>query len=305
MFEAFARRDVDGLLLKGAALARLLYDTPEQRRYADVDVLVAPDKLPAARAALVELGYQNASAHVAVDDIGGVLHGESWLATPAGARYPVVLDLHLRLAGANAPPERAWEALKARSAPIEVGGIPVPSLNHAGLAMHLATHVAQHGSGYAKGRRELAWALDRWRLDVWRDAAGLADEIDATEAFAAGLRLSEAGAELAEILELPPTGRLDWELRQHDRPRGRFHMQALGQAPDIRSRAHVLRRALFPDRRWIVREYPWARGRPARVSAAYLFHIARSPAWALRALRFRRLQERAGGSGATRDQGPR
>jgi hypothetical protein len=294
VFEVFIRRDVDGLLLKGAALARLLYDVPDQRRYADIDLLVAPDDRPAARAALEELGYRNASALVGVDDIGGVIHAETWLATPVDVRYPLVVDLHLHLAGAKAPVERVWGALKARSTHIELQGRQVPVLDRAGLAMHLALHAAQHGQGYLKGCRELLRALDRWPLEVWREAAGLADEIEATEAFAAGLRLVDSGAELAETLGLPPTTRLDWELRQTARPRGRFHLQAFLQAPDMRARAHVLRRALLPHPAWMIRQYTWAADGRARMLAAYLLHLARSPAWALRALRFRRREKRAG-----------
>jgi Uncharacterised nucleotidyltransferase len=293
VFDAFARRDVSGLLLKGAALARLLYDAPEQRQYSDVDLLVGPDDRRAARAVLEQLGYRNASALMAVDDIGGELHGETWIATPPGARYPAVIDLHLRLAGAKAPPERAWEALHARSAGIELQGSQVRILDRPGLAMHLALHAAHHGEAYAKGRRELLRALDRWPPEVWREAARLAEEIDATEAFAAGLRLVEPGAELAELLELPSTDQLDWELRQAVRPRGRSHLQAFLQAPDLRTRAHVLRRALLPHPGWMVRQYPWARDGRLRLVAAYLVHLARSPAWAVRVLRFRRRERRA------------
>ena len=293
VFEGFARANVDGLLLKGAALARALYDSPDQRSYCDVDVLVSPGDLPAARTALRELGYKNASAQVAVDDIGEVIHEETWLATPPGARYPAVVELHLRLAGAKAPAQPAWEALKARSTFIELGSGRVPVFDRAGLAMHLATHAAQHGQSYLKGCRELVRALERWPLEVWREAARLADEIEATEAFAAGLRLVEPGAELAERLALPSTGRLDWELRQSERPRGRFHLEAFLQAPDLRTRAHVVRRALLPHPRWMARQYPWAHDRRVALLAAYLLHLARSPAWALKALVFQRRKKRA------------
>jgi hypothetical protein len=293
VFGALAGKGVDGLLLKGAALARLLYDEPRQRLYSDVDILVDPDDLPAARAALLELGYRNASAQVAVDDIGEVIHGESWLALPAGASYPVVVDLHLHLAGANAPARAVWQALKARRTRIEVAGRQVPCLDRVGSAMHLATHAAQHGERYTRGCRELARALDRWPPAVWREAALLAHEVEATEAFAAGLRLVEPGAELAKRLELPSTSGLDWELRQGRSPRGRFHLQALLEARTVRARAHVLRRALVPHPRWIGEQYPWAREGRGRTLAAYLLHIARSPAWALRAVVFRLRQRRA------------
>jgi hypothetical protein len=265
-----------------------LYDVPEQRRYGDIDILVAPDDRPAARAALEELGYKNASELVAVDDIGGVIHGETWV-----GRYSIVVDLHFRLAGAKADAQSAWEALKSGATCIELGGKQVPILDRPGLAMHLAMHAAHHGDAYLKGRRELLRGLDRWPLEVWREAGRLAAEVDATEAFAAGLRLVEPGAELAETLGLPSTSRRDWELRQIARPRGRFHLQAFLQARDLRTRAHVLRRALLPHSGWIVRQYPWARDRRAGIFAAYLLHIARSPAWGLRALRFHRRERQA------------
>ena len=57
--------------------------------------------------------------------------------------------------------------------------------------MHLATHAAQHGPAYPKHVDELALALERWPADVWDSAALLAQEIDATKAFAAGLRFAK------------------------------------------------------------------------------------------------------------------
>ena len=294
VLEAFVRDGIDGLLMKGAALARLLYDVPEQRRYEDIDVLVAPGDLTRAQAALLELGYQNASELVAVDDIGGVLHGQTWLGEGG-----VVIDLHSRLAGSTADAQVCWEALRARSSTLDLAGSEVRVLDRAGSAMQLATHAAQHGQGYAKGARELSLALERWPVEVWTDAARLAEGIGATEAFAAGLRLVEPGAELAERLQLPATTGLDWELRQASRPRGQFHLHAFFQAASLRTRLHVLRRALFPHPRWIARQYPWTSDRRGGILAGYLLHIARSPAWALRALRYRVRQRRAAKPGQT------
>ena len=50
--DAFHALGVRCLLLKGAALSRLLYTPGEYRGYSDVDLLVAPDDLSAARRAL-------------------------------------------------------------------------------------------------------------------------------------------------------------------------------------------------------------------------------------------------------------
>ena len=273
LFEAFTREGVDALLLKGAALAHLLYDVPEQRSYQDLDLLVDPDDLPDARAALAGLGYKNVSELMAVDDIGGDIHGESWL-----AEFGVVADLHLRLAGAGADARTAWEALRARSTIIELGGSRIAGSRSRGRG-HAPGHPRRAARrGLRQGdQRAGAGARPLAARHLARRRRELADEMEATEAFASGLRLVEAGAELAETLGLPSTSRLDWELRQSTRPRGRSHLHVFLQAPDLRTRAHVLRRALLPHPRWIVQEYPWARDRRGRILAAYLLHIAPQP----------------------------
>jgi hypothetical protein len=54
---AFAAAGVDNLLLKGTALGPDLYDAPELRPRADVDLLVARDAVPAATRVFTALGY--------------------------------------------------------------------------------------------------------------------------------------------------------------------------------------------------------------------------------------------------------
>jgi hypothetical protein len=295
IFEAFAAAGVDALVLKGPALARLLYAEGETRVYGDVDLLVAPRHTAQAGAALAELGYRNASEVLGIDDIGGVVHDESWVGIGPGAKHELLIELHRRLSGSDAAPETAWEALAARRVDLELSGSRVPVLNREGLAMHLATHAAQHGPGYDKGLRELALGLERWSFDVWQRAAELAAEIEATGPFAAGLRLVPTGAELAATLCLPATGQLDWESRHvAARPRGTFHLEALFEARGALPRARVVRRALLPSRRWIAWQYPWAGSHGVRLAAARCIHVMRAPGLAFSAWRFRRRARRAG-----------
>ena len=291
--EAFRSARVDALVLKGAALDRMLYDDGVHRDYSDVDVLVAPAQLPEARAALRGLGYRNASETLGIDDIGGVVHAETWIGIPAMSRDEVVVELHLWFAGAKAPAEVAWAALLARRTALELASGTVPVLDRDGQALHLATHAAQHGATYARGCTELELALTRWPDDVWRGAARLARDIQATDAFAAGLRLVPSGIALADHLGLPDTPQLDWELRQDPRPRGTFHVAALAEAEGVRGRLVVLRRALLPQPRWVRRQYPWAAEGRARLIAAYAAHVLRAPAWAARAWAFHRRARRA------------
>ncbi len=282
VFAAFADAGVEALLLKGPALAQMLYDEGESRGYSDVDVLVAPAGLQRARAALARAGYTEVSSRLGIDDVAAVVHDETWVgADPDG--YETV-DLHLRLPGATAPAERVWSALAAHATAIDVGGREVPVLRREGLALHVALHAAQHGAAHAKGLVDLQLALERWPEPVWRDAAALAGEVGAEAAFAAGLALLEPGAHLAGRLGLPSVA-APW---RRGAPRGSGHLDALGAAGGLRARAGIVRRALLPRPAWIRYTYPWAHGGRVRLLAAYAVHLARAPAWALRAWRFRR-----------------
>ena len=292
---AFRQAGVEALLLKGRALAILLYRAGEQRDYSDVDLLVAPHDLDAAEATLRGLGYENASSALGIDDIGGVVHADTWIRATPGSNDQAMIDLHRWLPGARATPGKAWEALAARRTWIEIEGRQAAVLDRAGQAMHLATHAAQHGPAFPKPVDELALALERWPADVWDSAALLAQEIDATEAFAAGLRLVPEGAEVAERLALASTAELDWTIRhRHARPRGTFHLQALADARGARERVRILRRSLLPSQAWIMHQHPWARAGGLRVIAAYGAHLARAPGWAARAWLYRGRARRAG-----------
>lgn len=292
---AFAEAGVDALLLKGRGLAALLYGPGDHRSFSDVDLLVAPANQAAAENALCRLGYVDAGADQGIDDIGGVVHAHTWERTAPRSAADPPIDLHRWLPGALADPAVAWEALLARRAWIELGGGQAPVLDRAGQAMHLATHAAQHGPAVEKHVHELELSLALWPAEVWESAARLAGEIDATEAFAAGLRLSRRGAAVAMALGLPATDRLNWMIRhRRERPRGMFHLQALAEARTSRDRLDVLRRSLLPRRAWIIDQHRWAEHGGLRVLAAYALHLAKAPAWAARAWRFRRRSRHAG-----------
>jgi hypothetical protein len=292
---AFQEVGVEPLLLKGRALAVLLYRAGEQRSYSDVDLLVAPHELDASEEALRGLGFENSSARKGIDDVGGVVHAETWIGSAPGSNDPPMIDLHHWLPGARAMPATAWKALAARRTWIEVGGHQAAVLDRSGQAMHLAMHAAQHGPAFQKHVDELSLALERWPDEVWEAAVDLAQELDATETFAAGLRLVAEGEALAARIGLPSTTELDWTIRhQRDRPRGTFHLQAFADAAQTRERLTILRRSLLPGRVWIVRQHPWARRGRLHVIAAYGVHLARAPGWAARAWLFRGRARRAG-----------
>lgn len=289
VLQAFEKTGVDSLLLKGRGLANVLYGPGDRRGYSDIDLLVPPHQLRLAEETLTRLGYANADAARGIDDVGGVVHGQTWIRSiPESDDHPMV-DLHRWFPGSAAPPAVAWEALILRQAWIDVGDRQAAVLDRPGQAMHLATHAAQHGPAFEKPVDELRLAIEMWPVKVWDAAAELALKIGALPAFAAGLRLVPRGVEIAAELRLPTTAELDWTIRQLGvRPRGTFHLQALGEAENLRHRLNILRRSLLPKRAWIVQQYSYAGGGPLRLSVAYVVHLVRTPAWAARAWRFRR-----------------
>jgi hypothetical protein len=294
VLDVFEQAGVEALLLKGRALAVLLYGGA-RRGYSDVDLLVAPHQRDAAEVTLRALGYENALTARGIDDVGGVVHAEPWVRATLRANEPETIDLHRWIAGARATPAAAWEALSARRMWIEVGSRQAAVLDRAGQAMHLALHASQHGPAYQKHVDELALGLERWPADVWESAALLAQEMDATDAFAAGLRLLPAGAAAAARLALQSNPEFDWTIRHgHERPRGTIHLQAFAEAAGTRERLGVLRRSLLPSRVWITNQHQWAQPGGLRVIAAYGAHLARAPGWAARAWLFRGRARRAG-----------
>jgi hypothetical protein len=293
VLDACAEEDVDPLLLKGAALARTLYRSDESRGYFDVDLLVAEEDLPAVRAVLYGLGYRSVSDLQGIDDVAGILHAQMWARSVADFGN-MTIDLHWQLDGCEAPPQAVWDALSSRHAVIDVSGRSVRTLDRAGLAFHLALHVAQHGTDDRKAVADLNRGLERWSPQVWSKAAELAAELRAIDAFAAGLRLVPGGDLVARRLGLPTADTLLWEIaHQGERPRGTFHLQAFNEASNLRERLNVLRRSLIPTRAWIVWEHPKAANGRLRLFAAYCAHIFRAPVWAIRAWRFRRRKPKA------------
>lgn len=195
--DAFAEVGVRPLLIKGPAFARWLYDDPRDRRYRDVDLLVAPECFDAARGCLVKLGFEQPLArshdHEAAD------HHELWV---RHGRLPAVVELHRTLYFVSAPPAEVWRRLSEGSHPIEVAGTRVDTPGVPVCALILGLHAAQHGARARKPIRDLESALGRVAFKDWEVAAALAAELGAAGAFALGLRLARGGVELTDRLGL-------------------------------------------------------------------------------------------------------
>ncbi|MFL5782752.1 MAG: nucleotidyltransferase family protein, partial [Thermoleophilaceae bacterium] len=184
------------ILLRGPVLRRALYGEAAHRPYVDTDLLVSPRDVTRAGDVLTRLGFALVLDH---RDHGWVTepHAQEWGRAPHGH-----VDLHWLLPGCTVDGDRSWEILSAHVEPIEVAGIEVQAPTPAAIALIVALHAAHHGTTKRQPLDDLDLAVQRLGAEAWRAAAALADELGATEAFAAGVRLGPGGAALAGSLGL-------------------------------------------------------------------------------------------------------
>jgi hypothetical protein len=260
------------ILLKGPALAALLYEPGELRPYVDVDLLVAPSDEPPAGEVLRGLGYQPL---VTDEALAGHrrLHAHEWCC----AGDPSV-DLHRTLPGAAAEPAAVVALLATQTSPIEVAGEELETLAAPALLVHVALHAAHHGPQAPKALDEVERAVVRLRFDTWLQAAALAERLDALPAFAAGLRLAPAGGALAERLSLPRASPVDIALKAGGAPPLAVGLDWLLRTPGSRAKLALVARTALPSPGALRLWRPLARRGSAGLAAAYASH----PFWLAR-----------------------
>ncbi len=170
---ALRDRDVAHVFFKGADLRHRLYDSPHQRDSQDLDLLCAPEGLPAALDALRAVGFRDEGDPRAV--LEGRTHETALRAEDA------VVDLHV---GPVQPGRTRFDARDVLAGRVEIevdGGslaVPAPSdalglcLVHVGVHEGGGEHVAfKHALDLALAFRrwpELDWPALAARLARWR-----------------------------------------------------------------------------------------------------------------------------------------
>jgi len=269
---AFREQGVPVAVLKGAVLARELYDGDASRTYRDADLLVPARSERDAYACLRELRFVPAAGTGTTDP--GVADEHQWL------RDGVIVELHVSLIGVDLSAEQVWDALEGRMITGRVGGSDVLVLDRIGLATHVALHAAQHGVAWTKAIDDLDRALARWSIETWRAAAALAAELRASRAFETGLRLRPRGREIADGLGLRHTPDVATALRASSAPEAALGLhRMLGRAGMLGKLGHLMR-STFPSPAFMRWWSPLGRRGPLGLAAAYLYR----PIWlALRA----------------------
>jgi len=257
---AFIAGGLPALALKGCLVAALVYPARDQRWRADLDVLVAPAAVPAAREVLRSLEYQPF-----FDVAGGTpMHQESWKTIKSGQRY--VVDLHWRLRNHPLLVDRLgfdeqWEA-----------AVPLPAIGDGvkgQCQIHALVSACMHwfDNLYAP-ERPLGWLLDKdllWRqLDsTQRDALfSLACERELAGLLGESLRITRLAFQTPVpdhyIRELVAAGRSQKPTRLIDIGRSpwRAYWFALISEQGVMGKLERLRKSLFPPPRYMRQRYP-------------------------------------------------
>jgi hypothetical protein len=270
--QALHRAGCASIVLKGPTFRRELHAPDSHRPYVDVDLLVSPRDVDAAGAALAGIGFTLVLDHRNHATIVEP-HAQEWHRPPADK-----VDLHWRVPGVGTSASDAWAVLEARTVPFPIGNQTARGLHRVGIALLVALHAAHHGPTLGKALDDLARAVDQFDVDEWRDAALLAQQLEATEAFAAGLRLSAAGAALARDLRLPVTRSPRRTMMESSPPPGSFGLLRILEAR--RGRARMVRDTLLPAPEFMRAKYPLARRGRAGLAIAHCGRLL-ARAWAL------------------------
>jgi len=269
VFDAFAGASIEAILLKGPAIAGWLYAEDEIRAYGDGDFLVARAQWDVAGAVLRELGFQ--------EDIARLEHPnlESFASYPWGRETEGAgmqsIDMHATLAGIGASFPGVWSVLSSGTSELPIAGRRVPILGEPARAMHIALHAAHHHEG--KPMLDLDRALERLDDGLWRAATEVAEALDATAAFATGLRLTPAGDALAHRLGVHEAHSVAAALKLENVPLAEG-LEHLTRAPGLRAKLAILRNELLPTPDFL-RWWTPALARRGRLglAAAYLWRV--------------------------------
>jgi hypothetical protein len=273
VLQAFMAAGVECRLLKGASFVQWLYADGDRLPYLDSDLLVRPGDERAAEAELEKLGFVRRWDESGMPDWWRE-HGSEWGRDSDG----VLVDLHRSLPGAGADAQTTWAVLAQPAPTVTIAGHEAPALALPGRALHVALHAAQHGSGWGKGLKDLERSLAVVDEALWRHAAELAGQLDAIDAFAAGLRMTPAGHALAERLGLPRVGSVEVSLRAATAPPIALGVEQLAQAKGLRARVEIVTRKVVPPPAFMRHWDPRAAQSTGRLVLAYL----RRPFWLLR-----------------------
>jgi hypothetical protein len=268
---ALEARAVPSLLLKGASMAALLYDSAGERTYADVDLLVPSRQRDVAEEVLAELGFVSERAGLTDPQEARLVaegrlapHGVAWL------RGGAEVDVHRSFPGIGADDKTTWSVLASGAVSLEVCGTAVRVPSPAARALIVVLHAAWHGHKAAGSLRELERAIERLPYETWREAADLAESLDAAPALAAGLMLVPEGADLTGRLGLSGSATVAAALYARSLPPTALGFERLATTKGPLAKARLVAREVVPNPMFMRQGSKLARRGPLGLALAYL-----------------------------------
>jgi len=191
MAAALGQAGIQPLLLKGQALADLLYDDPLIRPASDIDLLIWRDEVTAAQEALAAIGYAPPSRGWLSRQLAHGYHisleREAW---PGRA---VLLELHWDLGGRGlfGYDLAAW---RSRSQTFALDGVasPVQRFSPEDQLLHLALHMRKHRYVGLRWLVDVAELLRRFQATLdWGYVTGAARQAGLTVLLHTSLTLAQ------------------------------------------------------------------------------------------------------------------
>ena len=141
VFAVLEAEDVRALPYKGPALRAAIYDDVAFREAADLDVVVPRTDVRAARAALLEAGFEPRSE---LDDLALWTHVRGARHTAAVSDSGVIVELHWRVTTGQFPFPVDFERLWAGRETVDVGGETLPTMRSTDHLALLSVHGNRH-----------------------------------------------------------------------------------------------------------------------------------------------------------------
>jgi len=225
VFDLLEADDIRAVPYKGPALRAAVHDDVAFREAADLDVLVPRTDIRAARAALLEAGFEpwNELDDLALrTPVGGAQH------TAAVSDSGVIVELHWQVATGQFPFPVDFERLWAGRETVDVGGETLPTMRPTDLLALLSVHGNRHCWSGLCWLCDFAAAVRTFDVDWERLLESAAER--------GGERMLLVGCELADrLLDVDPPAAVE-------------RRRARGDAVDALAR-RVEERFLWVDRR--------------------------------------------------------
>jgi hypothetical protein len=157
LVEALEAQGIAAIPIKGPALASFLYGDAALRQFDDLDILLRPDDVAAAKALLLSFGYQSKPQLTSRQEKANPLdrlHEQLWLGEGASR---IVVELHRDLVPRDSPVEADLNGVWDRHARIKLAGTMVRTLSPEDLLLFLCAHGGKH-----------SWVRLQWVCDVAR-----------------------------------------------------------------------------------------------------------------------------------------